>query len=117
MTTINNTGLQFDPDSLDWELEDDDPMTGTRIYTAEVDGMIVQRTEYYVADDLIEANKEIQKMTDNQRWGDGQIVASLPLPFLYSKFGEDIRDGDNTRIERFLNDPDYKFLRTKRGNI
>jgi hypothetical protein len=117
MTTINNTGLNFNPDSLHWELEDDDPTTGTRIYTAEVDGMIVQRTEYYAADDLINANKEIQKMTDNQRWGDGQIVASVPLPFLYSRFGDDIRDGDNTRIKRFLNDPDYKYLRTKRGNI
>jgi hypothetical protein len=98
-------------------LEDDDPMTGTRIYTAEVDGMVVQRTEYYAADDLIDANKEIQKMTDNQRWGDGQIVASVPLPFLYSRFGDDIRDGDNTRIKRFSERPGLQISSGQSGAI
>lgn len=94
--------LSIESDKIVWIMEDDE-----KIVTC------VQR----LADPIIENNK--QELADNsgERWGDGQVVASIPLDMYFEKFATARMNGDENHIKKLLNDSDYRFLRTFPGKV
>lgn len=66
---------------------------------------------------VLDANERLRNDSDGKRFGDGQIVASIPLAKYYRDILPMKQAGDTTGIKRYLNDPDNRKLRTFRGNI
>jgi hypothetical protein len=53
-----------------------------------------------------------------QRFGDGRIVARIPLSILYGKeLGEAFKVGDEPYIRKFLDDPNNAWMRTFGGRL
>lgn len=108
----------FDPDSGSWELVKDDPMTGVREFEMDLgDGNIVVRREYYATDALIEGNKYALNANAGKRWGDGQVVASIPMNVLYRDLMPAIEQDDEAYVRRWLNSSDNAAFRTFGGKV
>lgn len=75
------------------------------------------------ATDIFEQNKaEYNASEKHDRWGDGQVVARIPLELYFKmlKSGELDPDGYPTddsekALLKLLDDPSYQKLRTRRG--
>lgn len=99
-------------------LFDVDPVTGTVQWfhwdeSSKGKEMIIQTQQR--TDEIIEANKERYNNASN-RWGEGQMIASLPLTI----WGELSKKGilrDKKALRRWLNDPDNAVFRTRPGRI
>jgi hypothetical protein len=62
-------------------------------------------------------NKELETNSNGQKFGDGQIVASIPMPVFDHHLADAVANKDRKFIKRFLNNPDFKGFRTFRGRI
>ncbi len=103
-----------------WMLESDNPLLGIRVYRLETEDHIVRRKEYYRADALASHNAEARAANAGTRWGDGQVVASIPLNVLFnpqSGLFEAMRTGDDKYVNRWLNDSDNAKFRTREGKL
>jgi hypothetical protein len=81
------------------------------------DPNMIAQCEVYRLDPVFEANKKLLNDSQNKRFGDGQIVASIPMPFYFDKIVPMKKAGDDKGIKRLLNDSDFRNLRTFRGKI
>ncbi len=101
---------QLDPANPgEWVLIFDSPWS--RYWEMELsDGAIVGRTEWKNTEALIADNQEALKSSDGMRWGDGRIVASVPMNEYFSTgYAEANKQQDMKWINRFLNDrPQYR---------
>jgi hypothetical protein len=78
----------------------------------------IVKTQTYVTAAVAEENAELYKESDGKRFGDGRVVARIPLHQLYTgSLGEAFKAGDTPWLKRFLNDPSNRHLRTFRGNL
>lgn len=100
-----------------WVLVEDND-TFTR-YELEIgDGTVVQRTEHKHTAALLDANARARSSNAGRRWGDGQVVGSIPLNLYYSSgMAEANKQADKAWIKRFWNDPDNRNLRTFEGRV
>lgn len=78
------------------------------------------RTQY-LADDLLQkANTEEYNDSETKRWGDGRVVARVPLNVLYdpkNQLIEKMREGDRDHMKWWLNNPDNTPFRTFKGKV
>ena len=81
--------------------------------TGETQMMTIQHN----LDDLIDRNQALETASNGQRFGDGKIVASIPMPVFSQHLADPVGQKDRAAIKRFLNDPDFKKFRTFRGKI
>lgn len=70
---------------------------------------------------LVEVNHELRKLDDG-KWGDGRMVASIPLTVLENLQRIGMIDGmynvkNNTDFSKWLNKSKNRAYRTKLGNI
>lgn len=102
----------------DWRLMSYDHDTGVRSWMLDLgDGRIVVKTETPV-DELLDHNKEQFNASQGQRFGDGKIVASIPLDIYHaSGLATAVHESDHKFVSRFLNDSDHSRFRTFRGRI
>ena len=101
-----------------WVLFSDDPVTGIRRYRLDLgNGTAVMRTEYHRTEELLAVNHEEAASNLNTRWGDGKVVARIPMNVLFNQLGEAVRDGDDAYVNRWLNDPDHAKFRTRGGKL
>lgn len=108
----------FDPNSGSWELVKDDPLTGTREYEMDLgDGTIVVRREFYATEALLEANRYALNASQGKRWGDGQVVASIPMNVLYREIMPALEQDDERYVRRWLNNSDHAAFRTFGGKV
>lgn len=63
----------------------------------------------------LEANKVLYNDAPI-RWGEGQLVASIPISLYWDLKSKGIVD-DQAAFKRWLNDPDNRFFRTRPGVI
>lgn len=104
--------------SGEWQLLRDDPETGTRRWIMAIDEHnLVVKTESYLPSLLAEANAEDLKASEGKRFGDGQVVARIPMNILYGPLLEPVRQDDKRYLRKFLNDPDNRWMRTFRGKL
>lgn len=99
----------------EWKVLSRDP-DGTVTYFMDIGDAWVVKTETPV-DDLLAANREDFNNSLGQRFGDGKVVARLPLNLFFDKLAEPMKQRDRKFIKRFLNDSSHAAFRTFKGNI
>ena len=93
-----------------------DPLTGTAHYVDydASDDALHYTSEQEVAP-LLEWNRLMYNAAPT-RWGEGQHVAHLPAIIVVKLMQEGILY-DSKKLRRFLNDYDFRALRTRPGNL
>lgn len=79
-----------------------------------------ERTQYLADELLQEANKEEYKDSETKRWGDGRIVARVPLNVLFDpvrQLAEKMREGDRDHLPWWLDSEDALPFRNFKGRI
>jgi len=100
------------------KLFDVDPVLGlTRYfhYNEETDEACLQTTQD-VQPVIESATRMRNSLTSLDRWGDGRVVAQVPLSIYFSWMREG-KDKDDAFLRRWLNDPDNKKFRVKEGRV
>lgn len=80
-------------------------------------GVGFRKTENLVEADLLARNKESFNASQGQRFGDGKIVASIPLNIFYRDFAERLKAGDDDFAKWWLNNDQNRPYRTFRGQV
>lgn len=93
------------------------PEKRTWIRCDEKTGLPVEECTIHYIDPLIEANKQAFNDSAGKRWGDGKIVASIPMDLYYRKIVPMKKAGDDAGLKRFLDDPDNRAFRTFQGAV
>lgn len=107
------------PDSA-WELVEITPHYRRYICVVDENGSYAQKTEFVADDQLIQQNQELHHDSYGKRFGDGQVVARIPLNVLYSQQSEitrRMREGDEDHLKWWLNSEQARPYRTFRGHI
>lgn len=107
------------PDSA-WELVEITPLYRRYICVIDEHGSYAQKTEYIENDKLIDQNKELHADSYGKRFGDGQVVARIPLNVLYGQKSEimkRMREGDDDHLKWWLNREEARPFRTFRGVV
>lgn len=79
---------------------------------------IVAKTEHKGTDKLLEDNQRIFNENDGKRWGDGQVVGSVPMNMYFqSGLAEAGKQKDIKFIRRWWDDPDHRKFRKFKGTI
>jgi len=118
MSFLSNEEFEQIPESnwTPYEVTDD----YIRSYTyVEIGGHQVraERTQYLANDLLIAANQQEYNDSENKRWGDGKVVARLPLNIWFDQISEKDLEGDKDHLTYWLNDSENQKYRTFKGNV
>lgn len=103
---------------MDKKLLSHDPETGiSKIFHAEDgDSFVIQTQQSAEAiDSIIENNKQAFNDASGP-WGNGKVVASIPLSVYWDLKRKGIAD-DDAAMKRWLNDPDNRLFRTRPGQV
>jgi hypothetical protein len=84
-------------------------------YTDPVLDITIEKKQPVEADALLRQNAERYKESEGKRWGDGKVVASIPLNKFYQDFKGRHDDPDFTSW--WLNNDENSPFRTFRGKI
>lgn len=77
----------------------------------------VARTQY-LADDLLQrANTQELNDSDGKRWGDGKVVARVPLNKWFAELRDKVKEGDRDHLSWWLNKEENRPFRTFRGRV
>ena len=69
-------------------------------------------------DPILESAAADRSMNAGKKWGDGQIIGTVPDTIFYSSgYAEAKNNHDTAWLKRFWNDSNHKKLRTFEGNI
>jgi hypothetical protein len=107
------------PDDL-WEFEGMSADGLRRHYVYWVDrenGVGFRKTENVIESDLLAVNKQRFDESQSQRFGDGQIIASVPLNVFYRDFAKRLKEGDDDFVKYWLNHEQNRPYRTFRGRV
>lgn len=98
------------------------PVTGARedYYWDDMEKRLVCRKRHDVTD-ILEANKRDANATIDQRHGNGMMhhVADIPMSLVVKwkqELGVDVLSNDpeqKRKVRKLLNDPEYRYLRTR----
>lgn len=106
----------IDDSSVDWELFQQTP--DMRRYRLEYEpGKFIVRTEYLSEKALLAQNKQLYDESHGQKFGNGKIVARIPLNVFYKDFAPRLKDGDDDFAKWFLNHDNNRAYRTFRGRV
>lgn len=108
---------------IDSRLVDYDPLLKRtrKVHFDPIDDNFVLESKTDVTD-LIEANKALYAQTDEHaRWGEGRIVARIPMSEYYRMKAEGSIDADGEAdtvpLMRVLQDPAFQDWRTRPGRL
>jgi hypothetical protein len=77
----------------------------------------IMRTEWLVSEELLEQNRQSYNDSQTKRFGDGRVVASVPMHIWSREVAPRLREGDLDFSKWFLNRPENIGFRTFRGKI
>lgn len=80
-------------------------------------GVGFRKTENLAEDALLESNRERLNDSQGRRFGDGKVVASIPLNVFYRDFARRLKDGDEDFAKWWLNHDQNRPYRTFRGRV
>lgn len=104
-----------------WELIELTPYYRRYIcWISREEGTYALKTEFLANDKLIADNQQHLHDSQGKRFGDGQVVARIPLNVLYSQQSQimdKMREGDEDHLRWFLNSEKARPFRTFRGVI
>lgn len=81
------------------------------------DGRIVQRTVNLYETELLEQNRRKLADSEGKRFGDGRVVASIPMNLFYRDFAARLKEGDRDFTKWWLNRDENRPWRTFRGTV
>jgi hypothetical protein len=84
------------------------------------DKSYIQRTEYLAEETLVESNRRAFDESQGKRFGDGRIVARIPLNVLFgsgSEIAARLKEGDRDHLKWFLNRDEARPWRRFRGRL
>ena len=95
-----------------------DPLTGMREYFHydEVNDRAYLSSEQDVTDIVEENKRTLNEATSLHRWGDGKLVARIPMQ-LYADLQRRGITKNKAAFKRWLNDPDNRFFRVFPGKV
>ena len=106
----------------DWHVIRALPDTGDYALQCEIDdkmGAVVNVT--LDIEPILDLNAEAYNDSNGKRFGDGQVIARVPMSLLYNGalegLGRALNEGDRTKVKRVLNSSDYRKFRSFRGHI
>jgi len=104
-----------------------DPPAGWRLvaaneayfrYEYDAGEFVMQKTEYREATRLLARNRRWLNDSAGRRWGDGDVIGSVPLPeYFRSGLAEANRQGDREFQKKFWNNPDNRKWRIREGDL
>lgn len=95
----------------------DNPEEGRRVWEFEFELGSIHKTEWYAANDFLEATKAARNETDGQRWGDTRRIATVPMHIAVREWFPRIKDGNDGSLKRWLNDSENRPFRTFNGTV
>ncbi len=104
---------------LHWVLFDDDPELGRKVWIGHDDkgNPRAAHVEQNI-DAIVEQNTRIRNDRGNDRFGEWNHAAAVPLTLMEKTgLGDAIAGGDRKFMSKILNDSDYSGLRTSRGKV
>jgi hypothetical protein len=104
-----------DPFDGDGVLLHEWPDKRTWIKCDEKTGLPLESCDLYLVDPLIENNKQRFNDSVGKKYGDGQIIASIPNDIYWNTIVPMEKNGDDKAITRWLNDSDNRAFRTFKG--
>lgn len=107
------------PDEL-WEYEGVSSDGLRRHYVYWIDkanGVGFRKTENLAEDALLAVNKQRFDDSQTERFGDGKIIASIPINVFYRDFAKRMKEGDDDFTKWWLNNSDNRLYRTFRGRV
>lgn len=112
--------MKFDPAKLTgeaaWEVYEVTPEYRRSRVEMEP-GKFIIRTEFFADETLIANNQQAYNDSHGKRWGEGQVVARVPLNKLYQDVIPHIKDGDKDFVKWWLNRDEAKPFRTFKGRV
>ena len=99
-----------------WCVIDRDPVTGLETHALIEDGKVRIR-EFMVVDDILDENAAFQVDNLNRPFGDGAVVARVPIHVWQKRLAPAIVQGDDAYLSRWLNDRDHARFRTRAGLV
>lgn len=95
-----------------------DPLLGiTEIFHGSDDGNQFTIETIQDVEPLLDLNKaKLNEVSNSDKWGDGKLVASIPMVIYDQWLREGIMD-DQQKLKQKLNDPDNRFMRTWPGHL
>lgn len=103
---------------MEKRLFDVDPFTGATQYfyhDEDTDETVIETVQD--VDLILEANKDsFNSIDEKARWGDGKMIARIPLNLYYDLKQKGVVD-DEAAFRRWLNDSENRFFRTRPGKV
>jgi hypothetical protein len=103
----------------DRKLFSQDPFTGVTKYFHWDDSndtfLIETEMAAPILEDIVEDNKQSYNDAPSN-WGNGQLVATIPIHIYWDLKKKGIAD-DDAAMRRWLNDPDNRFFRRRPGTV
>ena len=100
----------------EWMLLHATPFERVWVATLDDDRLIVKR-ETLMHSLTAEANAVDFNASDGRRWGDGQVIARVPLDIYFRTIQPMEEAGDTAGLKRFYNDADNRWMRTFKGAV
>lgn len=101
-----------------WRLLDFDPATLIAEwfwYDEEKDKIVIRKVQE--VENILDRNREMEVESHNQRFGDMQMVASVPITVATEQLFDAVKNKDQDFVKKFLNDSDNRKFRTFRGHL
>ena len=80
-------------------------------------GVFFRKTENLAEPALIEHNKHLFNESQTQRFGDGRVMARVPLNIFYRDVAPRLKQGDEDFMKWWLNNQQNRPYRTFRGRL
>jgi hypothetical protein len=87
-----------------------------RVWIYEDEQKTLIKTEHFVQP-CLDRNAELRAANAGKRWGEGQIVSSIPTGLYFADLVEARKNRDTKYVKRFLNDPDHRKFRVFEGTV
>jgi hypothetical protein len=102
----------------DWLLVRSDPITGMKVYIQDMGDGRTAIKKVMPVDPILESAAADRSNNAGRKWGDGQVIGTVPLELYFSTgYADAKKNGDTAWLKRFWNNGDHKKLRTFEGQV
>lgn len=100
----------------EWQLVKQTPFERVWLMAVDENNFVAKRET--IAHSLqAEANAVDYNASEGKRWGEGQVMARVPLDIYYRDVLPRKLAGDTAGLKRYWNDPDNRWMRTFKGRV
>lgn len=115
-------GKGFDPSMIrdeQWVYEGTSPdgLQRRYVYVDAASGMIFRKKENLIEDNLLRLNQDQLHDSRTQRFGDGKVIARIPMNVAMQEIAPRLKQGDRDYLKWFLNHDEKRMYRNFRGRV